>query len=251
MPKGKNELLTKMKISDIEGIVLKSFKYQNSSLIGDIYTPEYGLKTYIAKGLSSKKNTYKRIVFRPPQIVTFTAYMKEHRDIHMLSDIDAAHMYKSLQRNIKKGTIALFYVEVFRKVVYQDVVNPVLYDYFKNTLINLDENPIRPIDLIAYLRDLSNLIGIAISAPEGINAFYFNLLEVEFLQDHPHHSYCLNEADTGLLIRFLKDHNLSANYSSAERRRLFNIYLTYFELQVSNFKKLKSPEIISEVLLSS
>lgn len=240
-----------MKVSDIEGVVLKSIKYQNSSLIGEIYTADYGLKTFIVKGVTSPKNAYKRILFRPPQIVLLTAYLKEGKDINLLSDLDASHIYQSLHNNIKKGTISLFYIEVFRKVVYDSVVNPELYDFLRTVLIALDKTEFRSIQIIQYMAELSRHIGIAIPQPTSDKVRYFDLLHGEFTLTMTRSGYCLNEQETTLLRRYLQDISYSESYNNTERKQLFNIYLNYFKLQVDNFQHLRSPEIIRDVLLSS
>lgn len=240
-----------MKVSDIEGIVLKSFRYQESSLIGEIYTESFGLRTFIAKGLSSKKNQYKRIVFRPPQIVKFTAYLKEHKEMNLISDIDSGYMYHSLYNNVKKGTIALFHVEMFHKVVYDGVVHSELYHFLKDTLINLDSEKYNPIDILRFMAGLAGLIGIALPLPDESAGKYFDLMHAEFTDLMPGHSYVLNEQETILLKRSLLDRQLHSTYSGAERKRLFGIYITYFRLHIDGFKGLHSPEIIKEVLLSS
>lgn len=239
-----------MKISGIEGIVLKSFKYQNSSLIGEIYTADYGLRTFIIKGLSSNKNTYKSIVFRPPQIVNFTAYLKNTKEINLLTDIEAKYMYKNIPSNVRKGTIALFYVEMFRNVVFDGDVHNDLYKYFKQTLIDLDTLHFRSIHIIIFLHRLSQLIGIGLTLSEKQSGKYFDLLNAEFTDKIPRHSYSLNESDTAVLLKFLEHNGSNADFTGREQKLLFKIFIQYYKLQIDSFTGLNSPEIINKVLIS-
>ncbi len=236
-----------MKESDVEGIVLKSFKYRNSSLIGEVYTADYGLRTFILKGLTSKKNRGKGILFRPPNIINFTAYFRENREINLMTEIESAYLYQFSHRNVKKAGVALFYVEVFRNMIYDGDIHPELYTFMKDYLIQLDRDLFRGWKILTFLTELSQLIGIGLPLPT-VPTRYFDLLHAEFTDSLPGHSYCLNEVDTALIRNYLMSKQGEKTFSGSDRKKLFRIYISYLRLQLDNFKELKSPEIIKEVL---
>ena len=74
-------------LKTIQGIVLRSVKYSESSVICDVYTRELGLRTYIASGVRSKKSNISPNWVRPMALVEAVVYHREKKDINRIKEI--------------------------------------------------------------------------------------------------------------------------------------------------------------------
>ncbi|HRB69903.1 MAG TPA: DNA repair protein RecO, partial [Chitinophagales bacterium] len=69
-----------------EGIVLKTTKYSESSLIVKIFTKKHGLLSFMVQGVRSSKNKQKGNILQPLNCLNLEIYLKEQRNLNKLKE---------------------------------------------------------------------------------------------------------------------------------------------------------------------
>src|ERR1051326_2715934 len=105
-----------MKLHKTKGIVLRSVKYGESSLIITIFTELFGVQSYLVNGVraSTKKGSGKANLFQPAAILDLIVYHNELRNLQRIKEFRWDYLYQHIFSDIKKNAFALFLVECFK-----------------------------------------------------------------------------------------------------------------------------------------
>ncbi len=232
-----------------EGIVLKTVKYSESSVIATIFTKKFGSLSFIVQGLRSTKNKQKGNLIQSGNILQLEIYLKEQRNLNRIKEYSTAYIYTNA--NFIKQSILIFCIELISKCVKEHEVNERLYDYVSLFLIELDkdEHSIENKPLY-FLLETASILGFEFSMQNILNGKYFNLERGKF-EDVPTSTQSnLNENETLLLKKLIAvyyDKN-ELKFNSTERKILLEKLILYFRWHIPDFTDLKSPSVLSEVL---
>lgn len=232
-----------------EGIVLKTVKYSESSVIATIFTKKFGSLSFIVQGLRSTKNKQKGNLIQSGNILQLEIYLKEQRNLNRIKEYSTAYIYTNA--NFIKQSILIFCIELISKCVKEHEVNERLYDYVSLFLIELDkdEHSIENKPLY-FLLETASILGFELSMQNILNGKYFNLERGKF-EDVPTSTQSnLNENETLLLKKLIAvyyDKN-ELKFNSTERKILLEKLILYFRWHIPDFTDLKSPSVLSEVL---
>ena len=232
-----------------EGIVLKTVKYSESSVIATIFTKKFGSLSFIVQGLRSTKNKQKGNLIQSGNILQLEIYLKEQRNLNRIKEYSTAYIYTNA--NFIKQSILIFCIELISKCVKEHEVNERLYDYVSFFLIELDkdEHSIENKPLY-FLLETASILGFELSMQNILNGKYFNLERGKF-EDVPTSTQSnLNENETLLLKKLIAvyyDKN-ELKFNSTERKILLEKLILYFRWHIPDFTDLKSPSVLSEVL---
>ena len=232
-----------------EGIVLKTVKYSESSVIATIFTKKFGSLSFIVQGLRSTKNKQKGNLIQSGNILQLEIYLKEQRNLNRIKEYSTAYIYTNA--NFIKQSILIFCIELISKCVKEHEVNERLYDYVSLFLIELDkdEHSIENKPLY-FLLETASILGFEFSMQNILNGKYFNLERGKF-EDVPTSTQSnLNENETLLLKKLIAvyyDKN-KLKFNSTERKILLEKLILYFRWHIPDFTDLKSPSVLSEVL---
>ena len=78
------------------GIIFRSIKYSETSIIADIFTEEKGLRSFIISGVRTKKAKVSASIMQVMTLVDLVAYFRENKDLHRIKEIKVEHVYTSL-----------------------------------------------------------------------------------------------------------------------------------------------------------
>ncbi|MBK6275106.1 MAG: DNA repair protein RecO [Saprospirales bacterium] len=232
-----------------EGIVLKTVKYSESSVIATIFTKKFGSLSFIVQGLRSSKNKQKGNLIQSGNILQLEIYLKEQRNLNRIKEYSTAYIYTNA--NFIKQSILIFCIELISKCVKEHEVNERLYDYVSLFLIELDkdEHSIENKPLY-FLLETASILGFELSMQNILNGKYFNLERGKF-EDVPTSTQSnLNENETLLLKKLIAvyyDKN-ELKFNSTERKILLEKLILYFRWHIPDFTDLKSPAVLHEVL---
>ncbi|WP_421874933.1 DNA repair protein RecO [Marinoscillum sp.] len=107
-------------IEKTRGIVIKYIKYQESSIIVQIFTEDHGLTSFMVNGIRSARSKRSIGYFQPFSLLDLVIYMKSGREIQRLSEYKYLTPTHSIQTDIKKSTIVLFLSEILSKLLYHE-----------------------------------------------------------------------------------------------------------------------------------
>lgn len=234
------------------GIIFKTFKYSETSVIAEVYTEEKGLRKYLISGVRSKKARVKASLLQHMSLVDLVAYEREDRDLHRIKEIKAAYVYQAIPFDLIKGTVGLFMVEVAQKTIREAEENRELFQFLYDTFCYLDQTPHLAANLhLHYLLELSVFLGIIPGGDFEKATPFFDLKEGLFVPDIPNHSHYVDEKNSALWYQFLQTNRENCHLirlGREERRVLLNQLLEYYQLHIESLPPINAHQIIQQVI---
>ena len=235
---------------ETKGIVLRTIKYGETSVITDIYTLERGLQTFIVSGVRTAKSRTHASLLQLGTIVELVAYVREETKMNRVKEIHAAMVYTTIPFKILKSSVALFMVELTQKTVKESESNPSLFEFLVRSFYYLDTTTESVLNLpISFMVQLSEYLGFQPTENEQPN--FFDLKEGQFFTEEPLHQYFLSPIHSQLLIKFLETDLQNAHLieiSGADRRFLLMRMCDYYRMHATNFQSLNTIAVLQEVL---
>lgn len=119
-------------------IVLSSIKYGEADLIIKCFTENYGVKSYLLKGiLKTKKGALKPALFQLFSILEITASHRQNSELHFIKEAKIAVPLQEIQNNIVKLSLVLFLSEVVRQSIREEEENSSLYRFWNKLYYGL------------------------------------------------------------------------------------------------------------------
>lgn len=234
------------------GIVFRSVKYGETSLISKVYTEQFGIQSYIIKGARSSKSKTKAGLLQPLSLLDMQVYHRENKNINHLKEINPAVIFTSIPFDVLKSSVGIFMIEILLQTIREEEKNPTLFRFLFDTIKELDErkDSVKDFHLLFLVR-LSKLLGFFPSGNFSGRNNYFDLQEGIFTSSPPSHPLFLS-GDSALafsaLIQSAENGKTIPDFSSGKRKELLNNLLTYYGLHISNFKNIRTVKILEEVL---
>lgn len=235
------------------GIVLKSTKYGDNSLIVNILTHDDGLQPYIIKNIHGSKKGSKAALLQNANIISFvTLHNKLRSPIGQLKDIEMGYLYNSIPFDMNKTAIALFISEICSKTITGQERNDELYNFVHDSLIRLDETNGQYANFpICFVVGLCKQLGFSPLNNYSENSF-FDMTEGHFTKQTPDsHNYFFDSERSRLLATFLDGEDytaLTCRIGSETRRQLLDGLITYVRLHTPVMGSIQSHEILRQVL---
>jgi DNA repair protein RecO (recombination protein O) len=234
------------------GIILRTLKYGETSLIMDIYTENYGLNSYIVGGVRNKKSTTKSGSLQIMSLVEIVAYHKSAKTLYRIKEISALILYQSIPFEILRSSVGMFMIEILKNTLKDNEENPELFYFIYNWFIYLDQTKESVANLhLNFMLSLSEYIGIQPRDNYSVNNPIFDLREGQFIARMPDHPYFLDESYSELLYDYMMQeresvHELSC--SNTQRRFLLEKLIQFYKLHVDSIKELHTHQILNEIL---
>src|SRR5215831_7543790 len=85
-----------------KGIVLRTVKYGETSVIANVYTELFGIQSYIVKGVrqSSKHGATKGNYFQPAAILEMEVYHNELKNLQFIKEYQWSYLYEHVLFNV-------------------------------------------------------------------------------------------------------------------------------------------------------
>lgn len=235
------------------GIVFRTIKYGETSVIADIYTEEKGLHTFIAGGVRSARSRMSFGLFQPMSVVDLVSYFKEDtKALHRIKELRASEVYSALPFDVKRGAIALFMAEICRKSIQEACENQGLFDFLLENLCWLDTTPHPLANLhLHFLAGLSAWLGFQPSDPEAGEAVYLDLKEGVYSETPPLHQQYLTPEQSSqfrALIQTPLAHCHELPLARAARKALLQKLLIFYQFHLPEFSDVHTPDILEMVM---
>lgn len=235
------------------GIILRSLKYGETSLILDIYSRDYGLNSYIIGGVRNKKSKTQAGLCQIMSLVEFVAYHKNTKSLFRIKEISSAHLYRRIPFEILRRSVGMFMTEVLKNVVKEDEENPELFDFIYNWFLFLDQSTDSVSNLhLLFLLELAEQIGIQPRDNYSMNNPIFDLMDGQFIRDLPDHHYFLDAEDSEHLYDMMMQERSDVHelpLTNTQRRLLLDKLIQFYKLHVDSMKDLLTYPILNEILV--
>ena len=237
-------------LSKTHGIVLQTIKHSDSGVISHIFTEEYGLQSFIIKGVHSKKSNTRRAYFQPLQILNLEIYYKASRNLQSLKEVSTDVSLSRIPYEFDRNSIAFFLGEVLRKTLNEDEPNQPLYDFVRDCILILDSEENIANFHIGFMIGLAKFLGISPSREFSETNCYFDMQNGVYTGSPPLHGYYLEKNLSELLNRFSSSSIRECNnipLTGLARSSFLDNILTYYGMHLNGLNKIKSLGVLKEM----
>jgi DNA repair protein RecO (recombination protein O) len=234
------------------GIVLRSVKYGDTSLIVTVFTRTFGVQSYIVQGIRSAKAKQQRAgLMQPAVLLDMVVYNKPQQNLQRIKEFQPAHIYISLHEEIVKNSVALFSIELLLRLLPEHAPMPEVFDLAFDYLCLLDEE---------HTSDCANLplyFVISISRLLGYDHYsgdtpHLDLAEGAFTATPPRIGSLLNDEDARAMAALLKVQHpgelKTIELNAAGRNRLIDWYIEFLQRHTQHMGTIKSLAVLRAVL---
>ena len=244
------------KIHKTKGIVLRTVKYGETSIIVSIFTELFGLQSYLVNGVRTpaKKGTGKAVLFQPSAILDLVIYYNELKQLQRIKEFRWGHLYQHILSDVKKNAVALYMVEVLTKCLKQPESHPDLFHFVEDAFMYLDESDetVTANFPLYFALHLPVFFGFRIHDNYSGQNTFLDLQEGRFAAERPSHSYFLEDKQAAITSQLLKTQQpeeleeIKLNHDF--RRNLLYQYEKYYALHLQDFGTLKTLPVLKEIL---
>lgn len=234
------------------GLIFRSTKYGDSSLILEVYTELYGIRKYIVSGVRKARSTIAASLVQPMGLVDLVAYERPGKDLQRIKEVRPSHIYTQTPFDVFRGTIGLFMLEMTRNAIREAEENPELFAYLHNAYVFLDETkgPIAHIHL-HYLLGLTGYLGFLPAGEWSDKTPLFDLKAGAFTGGFPGHTEYLDEPQAKLLHDLLQVlpgdlHRITS--TREERQSLITDVVRYYRHHVEGMREINSLDVLRAVM---
>lgn len=230
-------------------LVFSALKYAEADLIVTCFTEDYGLKTYLLRGvLKSKKGKLRASLFQPLTLLQLEAYHKNKGTLERISEAKVLQAYHSLHTEVVKSSIVMFLAEMLKNSIQEEEANPDLFEYITSALQWLDLHDAVANFHLLFLLKLTTYLGFY---PDTTNQEFpfFNLMEGNFQKqafgDYSHEGEAVETIKGFFGINFdaLNEKKTTKN----QRIEALNLLLLYYQLHLQGYKKPKSLLVLNQL----
>jgi DNA repair protein RecO (recombination protein O) len=239
-----------------KGIVLRTVKYGETSVIVAIYTERFGLQSYLVNGVrtSSKKGPGRANLLQPGSLLDLVVYHHELKQLQRIKEFKWDHLYKDIFSDIRKNSVALFMIELLQKCIKQPEQNEELFHFIEDAFIHLDESNKKVAANFAlyFALHLASFLGIRLHDNYSAHNNVLNMQEGIFEKENPGHPYYINEPlsfHISQLLKTMQPGELEEIHLNQEiRRKLMSAFETFYALHIAEFGIMKTLPVLQEVI---
>jgi len=228
------------------GIFLHRVSFSESSWITTFYTQKSGIKQFIFRGAKRKK-----YYLSPLSICELTYYVRTDSELYQLTHIDTNLVCKTIFSDSRKHILAFFIADVIRKSIKNSEPELPLFDFFKRTILEIENAENLAYIPLFFLANFTQYIGIK---PNMCDRYpnYFDINQGEFYSNFHDRK---TRIESGQIVQalfslfFYETNNFVASIHL--RKEMLNVLLRYYATHIPYFDVSKSLEIIREILQES
>ena len=243
-----------MKIYTTSGIVFRTLKYGDTSLILDAYTIDKGLRSFIVGGIRSKKGkSGTSALYQLMNQLEIVAYDNDSDKLSRIKEVKLNHHYMLLQSDVIRSAVGVFLIEVCRNTIREKESNPELYHFLISSFDRLDQHHTKmKFFPHQFMLQLSKFLGFFPLDNQSAQHIYFDLSDGVFTTQafRPGHRI-LSASDSRLIALMLKS-DLSdfkeLNLDTVESARLLDALILYYQEHIPDFRSLKSLDVLRTIL---
>ena len=202
-----------------KGIVLHTLKYNDTSIIVDMYTELSGRASFLVTVPRSRKAAVKSVLFQPLSFIEFEADYRPNATLYRVKEAKSFYPFSSIPYDPYKSSMALFLSEFLYRAIREEAEN--------------------------------RFLGLYPNLEDYHTGDYFDLLNACFTSIRPQlHSSYINPEEAARLRQLMRMNYETMHLfgmSRAERTRCLMIMNDYYRLHLPDFPALKSLEVLKEL----
>ncbi|MBW6491408.1 MAG: DNA repair protein RecO [Lentimicrobium sp.] len=238
--------------SRTRGFVFHVIRYSDSSAIVKIYTENYGLKSYLVKGLYSKKSKLRSALFSNMNMLELIVNHRENRGLNFIGEAIICKNIQLITDDMSRSAVLMFINELLYKCIKEEEPNQNIFSFIETTLDSLSNSEI-PIPLfhLLFMLRLTKFLGFAPALSKVSDGGYFDMEEGIFLDSEPLHRYYISGQSALLLEKLqLSDFNSLKEivFSVEIRNDLLDRLIEFYRLHIPEMGEMKTVRVLHEIL---
>ena len=236
----------------IQGIVLQSIRYGDTSLIAKVFTRSHGLRSYMVKGAFNRNSKSRAALFQNLHLINYVEAGKPNKSsLGYMKDVQLATVYQSIPFVMNKSAILMYVSELLSKTLTEQEQNEALYDFIERSLLWLDlvhENYANfP---LFFTLELTRHLGFYPKTNHE-TGYCFDMMEGSFAHDYPIHPYYFDAEAATTLSQLLNagiDETCRIPLNVNQRRALLDGLIVFMRLHAPVMNDFHSHEVLKMVL---
>lgn len=218
-----------------QGIVFRTVKYRETSIITAIYTRQLGLTDFIANNVRSSKSKFNIGYFEPLSLLELTAYYQPGRQINRLTELKALQPLHHTRQDIFKSTMVVFLAEILNKCIVEHDNNPALFDFISSAIGSLENTAGNNNFHLQFLLKLTHHLGFGLPDTDS------------FISQAVNPAYYRDAATSRLLQQLWQaDFTHSPALNTAQRQVILQDILHYYRHHIE-LSRLRSLDVLQAV----
>lgn len=236
----------------IQGIVLQSIRYGDTSLIVKVFTRNLGLRSYMVKGAFNRNSKSRAALFQNLHLINYVEASRPNKgSLGYLKDVQLSTVYQSIPFVMNKSAILMYVSELLSKTIIEQEQNEVMFDFIVRSLLWLDlvEQDYANFPLFFTL-ELTRHLGFYPKANHE-TGYCFDMMEGSFAHDLPVHPYYFDNENAQLLAQMLNvsiDEACRMPLRVSQRRDLLDGLIMFMRLHAPVMNDFHSHEVLKTVL---
>ena len=236
----------------IQGIVLQSIRYGDTSLIVKVYTRSLGLRSYMVKGAFNRNSKSRAALFQNLHLINYVEASRPNKgSLGYLKDVQLSTVYQSIPFVMNKSAILMYVSELLSKTIIEQEQNEALFDFIVRSLLWLDlvEQDYANFPLFFTL-ELTRHLGFYPKSNHE-TGYCFDMMEGLFAHDLPVHPYYFDTENAQLLAQMLNvsiDEACRIPLRVSQRRELLDGLIMFMRLHAPVMNDFHSHEVLKTVL---
>ena len=241
-------------IHSTKGIVLRTIKYAETSIIAHIFTELFGIRSYLVNGARTSGKTSKAHYFQPASILEMQVYHNDLKNLQRIKDLKWSVLYKNIFSDVVKNSVALFMVELLQKSLKQPETNEGLFQFCEDAFLQLDDADIEVTAnfCIYFSLQIAQILGFGLSDNYSHERNVFNLNDGNFSTENsasPNHlskelSWHISQLLKAVHPQDLDEIKMNRNI----RKEILKSLESYYAWHIAEFGTMKTLNVLSEVL---
>ncbi len=236
-----------------KGIVLRTIKYGDTSIVVAIYTEFFGVQSYLVNGVrTEKKSAGKANIYQPTTLLDLVVYHAPNKNLQRIKEARVNHIYQELQSHIIKNTIAIYIIELIHKTISEPETNLELFEFFEQTFLFIDKNDESSLANypITFTLQLADHLGFGIHNTYSERNNILDLQNGQFCTREEVNSMYFIDGDHAIHLSFFANGypKPESSLNQTARKELLAICIQYLRLHIPHLSELKSVDVLHEIL---
>lgn len=244
------------KLHNTRGIVLRTVKYGETSVIVTIFTELFGLQSYLVNGVrtSSKKGSGKANLFQPSAILEMVVYHSEFKQLQRIKEFKWGILYNEILTDVKKNAVAMYMVELLTKCLKQPEANSDLYYFVEDAFQYMDRatGQVAANFPLYFALHLPVFFGFRIQDNYSDRNLLLDLREGNFIDSIPTHANYLEDRYAFVISQILKTQRPEEldqiKLNQEFRRKLLAGLENYYAIHIQDFGRMRTIPVLQEIL---
>jgi DNA repair protein RecO (recombination protein O) len=237
------------------GIVLRSVKYGETSLITTVFTEVYGVHGFLIQGVRSQKaKENKAGLLQPATILDIVLQYKPQQSLQRMREYQLHYIYTTLQQDVIKNSIALFSVDLLYRLLPEHAPLPELFDFVNDYFAHLDTTTqVQTANYpVFFAIQCGSILGYNIQGSFSSTTPFLSMHDGVFSSAPGADSITLYEEDVMAISNVLMTKDIGLLHqipmSSSSRFRILNWYIDFLRSHTQHMGNLKSLAVLQAIL---